>query len=290
MKISAGDQEPDGPKKPAIWLDGGIHAREWISPATVTYMANELIKQAVKKGSSRLIENFDWYIQPVMNPDGYEYTHTVDRMWRKTRSGPGRPIFGGLLGCCKGTDPNRNWDFQWGGKGTSDNLCSQIYHGPKPASEPEVRHIQNFVMEKKDTIKLFLTFHSYSQMILLPWSYDNVRADDHSILQTVGDNAASALKSVHGTQYKVGPTPEILYAAAGGSHDWAKGVAGIKFAYCYELRDKGDFGFMLPPSQIIPSGQETFAGVKSMVENIMTYYRIGSNKSKVKVSYNKLFS
>lgn len=28
----------------------------------------------------------DWYILPVLNPDGYEYSHEYDRMWRKTRS------------------------------------------------------------------------------------------------------------------------------------------------------------------------------------------------------------
>ncbi|UYV60990.1 hypothetical protein LAZ67_1003010 [Cordylochernes scorpioides] len=28
--------------KSAIWLDGGMHAREWISPATVTYIATQV--------------------------------------------------------------------------------------------------------------------------------------------------------------------------------------------------------------------------------------------------------
>ena len=44
-------------------------------------------------------------------------------------------------------------------------------------------------------------------------------------------------------------------AASGGSDDWVKGVAGVKFAYTVELPDRGDFGFLLPASEILPVGQ-----------------------------------
>lgn len=53
----------------------GIHAREWISPATVTYMMNEL----VTKGSgefSELLSRVNFYIMPSINPDGYQFTWT----------------------------------------------------------------------------------------------------------------------------------------------------------------------------------------------------------------------
>ncbi|CAG7729391.1 unnamed protein product [Allacma fusca] len=274
-------------KKPAIWIDGGIHAREWISPATVTYMANELIKMTAHGNNTRLVDIFDWYINPNVNPDGYEYTWTVDRMWRKTRSTSStkdgepekRSIFEQIFGCCKGTDPNRNFAHEWGGKGTSKNKCSEIYHGPKAASESEVKAVQNFIYERRDTIKLFLTFHSYSQMLLLPWGYDATRTPDHDELMDVANRAAKRLESVHGTKYQVGPSPELLYPAAGGSEDYAKGVAGIKFAYCFELRDTGTYGFILPARQIIPSGQETFEAVMSMAEDMITYYKLDNSSA-----------
>ena len=62
----------------------GMHAREWIGSAVATY----IISQLVEKNSSyaKLLENSDWMILPVANPDGYEYSHTSDRLWRKTRS------------------------------------------------------------------------------------------------------------------------------------------------------------------------------------------------------------
>ena len=28
----------------------------------------------------------NWIIMPLLNPDGYEYSHTHDRMWRKSRA------------------------------------------------------------------------------------------------------------------------------------------------------------------------------------------------------------
>lgn len=63
--------------KPIIYIDCAIHAREWIALSTCMYIANRLLTDyefdpKVKK----LVDTFDWYIIPVANPDGYEYTHT----------------------------------------------------------------------------------------------------------------------------------------------------------------------------------------------------------------------
>ncbi len=59
-----------------------------------------------------------------------------------------------------------------------------------------------------------------------------------------------------------------LDAAAGGSDDWAKGVAGIKYAYTVELRDEGWSGFLLPPTEIQPQGEEMWEGVKTMSREV----------------------
>ena len=60
----------------------------------------------------------------------------------------------------------------------------------------------------------------------------------------------------------------VIDAATGASYDWAKGVAGIKYSYTLELRDRGDFGFLLPSSQIIPTGEETWAGIQAAVQEM----------------------
>ena len=63
-----------------MWIDAGIHAREWITIATVTWMLRELIEN-----DSELTDTLDWYILPIANPDGYQYSRTTNRLWRKTR-------------------------------------------------------------------------------------------------------------------------------------------------------------------------------------------------------------
>lgn len=64
-----------------------------------------------------MLDNFDWYFVPVLNPDGYEYSHVSDRVWRKTRSRSSSSS-------CRGVDPNRNYNYPFGGEGTSSNPCS----------------------------------------------------------------------------------------------------------------------------------------------------------------------
>ena len=60
--------------------------------------------------------------------------------------------------------------------------------------------------------------------------------------------------------------------ASGGSHDWAKGVGGIKYSYTVELPDRGFYGFLLPASRITSVGEETVELVRSMAEDMRDIY------------------
>ncbi|XP_073978134.1 carboxypeptidase B-like [Rhodnius prolixus] len=254
IRISSG--KPNAKK---FWLDGGIHAREWISPATVTYIISEFVENRDKH--LPVIDGIDFYIVPVVNPDGYEYTHYGQRLWRKNRSK------GNYF--CPGTDLNRNWGYMWGGQGTSGDNCREIYRGTGPFSEPETRSVSNFVLNNKDNMKAFITFHSYGQYILIPYGYKTgVLPPDFNELERVARKAALAIKSSSGASYSVGNSAKLLYAASGGADDWAKGSAGIKYAYTIELRDQGSFGFVLPAQYIIPTAKEALAAVKTVATAI----------------------
>lgn len=60
--------------KNTILVDAGIHAREWIAPATALYIIHELVENYAK--NKNVLNNLNWIVVPVLNPDGYEYTHT----------------------------------------------------------------------------------------------------------------------------------------------------------------------------------------------------------------------
>lgn len=249
-------------KKQAIFIDGGIHAREWASPASVTYILHKLVETG---DLDALLQVYDAYILPAANPDGYEYSRNHDRMWRKTRSKTGvRNILGQE---CFGVDPNRNFGWRWGGHGASKNQCKETYMGPAPFSEPETRAIKNFLSSGKN-FKLYLTFHSYGQYILYPWGFDDIDAVDKQDLHRVGTRAANVLKSRYGSSYQVGSAAQLLYPASGGSDDWAKGGAGIKYSFTVELPDTGTHGFILPARFIQGVGREAVTCLETMVNNI----------------------
>lgn len=238
-----------------IWVDGGIHAREWISPASVSYIMHSLVEESHKYSS--LLNTFTFYISPSINPDGYEHSRNYDRMWRKTRSKQGR---------CTGVDPNRNWGFKWGGKGASVNPCSEIYRGPRPFSEPETNAVKRFIMDRSRVggWELYLTFHSYGQMVLYPWGYDRVDHQAEAELARLGRVGADAM----GRGYTVGSAAKVLYPAAGGSDDWALGGAGIPYSYTIELPDTGTHGFLLPAGHISQVAPEALAATVAMVKDL----------------------
>ncbi|XP_032519329.1 carboxypeptidase B-like isoform X2 [Danaus plexippus] len=148
----------------AVWLDAAIHSREWISTAVVTYLADFIARNFQDLSNS--VTNKDWYIVPVLNPDGYEYTHTRDRMWRKNRARRD--------GACVGVDLNRNFSCGWGNngeEGSSDNPNSVFYRGPEPFSEPESSAVRDTILSSATAFKVFLSFHSYFELIIFPWGY-----------------------------------------------------------------------------------------------------------------------
>ncbi|XP_048455159.1 carboxypeptidase O [Rhincodon typus] len=257
LKIS---RKSDKPKK-IIWMDCGIHAREWIAPAFCQWFVREVLETyTADPQTDRFLQHIDFYVLPVLNIDGYIYSWTTDRLWRKSMS----PCDNST---CFGTDLNRNFDSQWCSIGASRNCCSNTHCGSAPESEPETIAVATFLRDHLQDILCYLTIHSYGQLILTPYGYTNTTANNHEEMMRVGEKAADALERKHGTKFKVGPSSWILYYSSGSSRDWA-GDAGIDFSYTFELRDNGTHQFLLPADQIQPTCEETMAAVTTIIEHV----------------------
>lgn len=86
-------------------------------------------------------------------------------------------------------------------QGSSINPCDETYTGPNAFSEPEVKSLADYMAANKGYIKAFLSFHSYSQLILYPWSYTSSASPDEQLLHEIAEVTAAGIKSVHGTEY-----------------------------------------------------------------------------------------
>ena len=117
--------------------------------------------------SDNLLSIFDFYVLPVVNPDGYVYTWGTDRFWRGNRNK------NYTHNNCHGVDLNRNWGYHWGESGVSNNPCSDIYCGTGPFSEYESQNIKNYVEALSPKPVLGHCMHSYSQLWLWPYGYEN---------------------------------------------------------------------------------------------------------------------
>ncbi|XP_047998835.1 zinc carboxypeptidase-like [Leguminivora glycinivorella] len=255
-----------GPGKKNIFIEGGIHAREWISPPTVCFIIHELLTSPVPENMAAA-RDFDWHIFPVVNPDGYKFSFESQRFWRKNR----RVFSNGI-----GVDLNRNWNSNWLVHGASTNPSSDIYAGTGPFSEIETRSLSRYMRAIGDQMQMFLTFHSYGQMLLLPFGNTSEPLANYNEAMNIGRRAMGALSVRYGTEYVTGNIVEVLYEATGGTDEWVKEHLHVPIVYCYELRDQLQYGFLLPPEQILPTGLETMDSVVDLIHQMKRFGTMAS--------------
>ncbi|KAF9524324.1 putative carboxypeptidase [Crepidotus variabilis] len=254
--------------KPAVIWHGTAHAREWIGTMVTEYLAyNLLINYANTTDIKSYVDKYDFYIFPIVNPDGFVYTQTTDRLWRKNRQTPPSGS------SCYGRDINRNWNVSWSATGgASTSPCAEDYKGLAAQDAPETQQLAAFLNARANSAagaKMYTDWHSYDQLFMTPYGYSCSKvASDGTELNNLAAGFGTALEASHGTTFTTGPICSTIYPATGSSTDYAYDVSKIKYSFAAELRDTGDNGFILPANQIRPSGEEVFAGVKYLLANI----------------------
>merc|ERR1712150_263863 len=195
------------------------------------------------------------------NPDGYVYTWTNERLWRKNRQ-PNS-------GACVGTDLNRNFDANWRWSGTSTNQCSDTYGGDAPASGVETKIVQDTLQSLSDELFGVVSYHAYARMWLHAYGYTTVSGGSvcatppqYSTINAVALAARNAVQSTGGQSWTYGPVCTVIYPASGSTVDYAYDKVGAIYAHTPEVRGTS---FAPPASEISPNYAEVWAGLVAMV-------------------------
>ena len=179
-----------GTDSPKAFLMSGIHARERGGPDHTIYFIADLLaahangtgltygKQKYTSEQVKAAYEAGAVVLPLTNPDGVAYDQKTGSCWRKNR-------FPDAETGEVGVDLNRNFDFVWDyktafnpdadiGSAASDDPGSEIYHGTKAHSEPEVESIVWVLDQYNASLSWFLDLHSFAGDVLYAWGDDNV--------------------------------------------------------------------------------------------------------------------
>jgi Zinc carboxypeptidase/Immune inhibitor A peptidase M6 len=183
---------PDG-RRPAVLYASAQHAREWITPEmTRRLMRHVLDGYDTDEEIRGLLDSTELWFVPVANPDGYDYTFSTDRLWRKNlhdNDGDGE------ITEVDGVDPNRNFATRFGydDEGSSSSPDSEIYRGTAPASEPETRALDGLL--RQVGFEFLVNYHSAAELLLYGtgWQVATPTPDDTLYEAMAGDDAVPAV-------------------------------------------------------------------------------------------------
>jgi len=173
-----------------------------------------------------VMDNTEVFVIPMVNPDGVEYQSSQHNGWRKNRN----PKEGQTSSV--GVDLNRNFGFKWelynifpaayNDAWTSDP-DSWNYRGEEPFSEKETKAVKNFV--EGEDIKISLSYHSYSEIIMYPWTHTSQRTPDENKFLSI----AQGMSSIDGYYIYNGRTTILPWPGGtiGTSENWFYGEQGI---------------------------------------------------------------
>ncbi len=213
LKIS--DNVADEENEPQFLLVSTHHAREIVTPVIALHAIDQLTTQyGIDPALTAAVDNYEIWVAPVWNPDGYNWVFTGDNLWRKNRT-----IFPGGVGC----DLNRNYPFGW------DNLCSgssipsnDTYKGPSAASEAETQTMQAFNDARHFT--KIIDYHSHGRETLYAYACPThpfgtwMQGEAIAISQASGYGTRNRPPSADGEQYETAVVEHGAYGFLTETH------------------------------------------------------------------------
>lgn len=277
-RFGSGATDREGRPRPAILINGGIHAREWQSPEVVTGLMELLaLGQDDDHWLSYLRDNVSVLMLPVQNIDGFLQTQRYPRS-NYLGSDPSSPAFAprdgrmrrkNLLGAdedlftvgdhLNGVDLNRNNAPFWAVTADTALPTGLIYRGPGQASEPETQALQAAAASVPvGRLRFYSDMHSFSQVFF------SIRTGDMR-----RDQIQMHLLDVVSRHHRALPGG-VVYANVPEPVDRGIGTTAEYFAHAFQIPSltweiepgsrggvqyggfgsNGHDGFILPESQI----------------------------------------
>ncbi|WIW00012.1 M14 family zinc carboxypeptidase [Kinneretia aquatilis] len=226
--------------KPRLFVNAGIHAREYTTTPLVLEFAKRLVNgYGVDADATWILDHHEIHLLLATNPDGRKKAES-GLLWRKNTN----TAYCGATSNSRGADLNRNFTFQWNstnGAGSSGSACNETYRGPSAASEPETQAVEAYIRSlwpdrrgpnradaaPLDTSGIHLDIHSHGRLLLWPWGTNGVVAGNDKQLATLGRKFA----------YWNNHTPQrslSLYETDGTSDGPSYGELGVA-AFTFEL-------------------------------------------------------
>ncbi len=246
LKVLRITNETVSAEKPAFFLMAGIHGRELIAPeAAMAFVEHVLTGYGQDPDITWLVDYQTIEVLVSANPDGHVRNESGQpwAYWRKNAN----PENGSCWGTQYGIDLNRNSGFAWGN--ASSDPCSELYQGPSLVSEVETQAIESYMRslfpdQRSDgdtspapaTVSgLFISLHSYGDLVLWPWGYTYDAAPNADALSRLGRKLAEF------NGYSAWQASD-LYPSSGTTDDFAYGELGVA-AYTFEIGDPALDGF-----------------------------------------------
>jgi hypothetical protein len=247
LKLTQGARGQADGSRPAVLYSSTQHAREWIS----TEVNRRLLRWYIERWRAndaeirRLLKDTEQWFVLVANPDGYEYTFDVERLWRKNlRDNDGD----GQTTIADGVDPNRNYPshFSYDEEGSSSIFSSQTYRGTGPVSESETAALKGLL--DRIGFSFQVNWHSAGEWLLYAegWQTSTPTADDPIYFALSGNLDEAAIEGFH-----PGLSSDVLYVTNGETTDYAHSSTGA-LAWTPELGEGCEgCGFVFPDDEAL---------------------------------------
>jgi len=226
--------------RPVAFIDGCHHGNEIQGCEAPLFVARFLAENYATNATVRwILDSFEVHVVPTVNPDGRDLMTRVNangvNLNRNYPTDHGNPL--GLSYPIGAPVSQHTWRLPapWVPEPVAGQIPPQVPFqrpvrpsengGFAPLDQPETRAVNNWLMLHADRLAFYLTFHTSTHSIVVPWAAFSKPREIPAEHNAVFDDLLSWVNA-H-TTYKGGRigwgdnSGNLSYAASGSSMDWA---------------------------------------------------------------------